>query len=472
MELLRIFFSLTFTIATIVTVVLGRRAYRANKRYQPHEHLFRPILISSIAILLSLISIVAIPGPENTASEQTLPTQTEEAVTVEATTTKITTTESSSEPEVTIQTEQPQTETSQATEVTEVTEPTSTNTTTSGVLTVHYIDVGQGDAILFQQGESSMLIDAGGNNNGPQVVSFLNDQGISNLDFVIGTHPHEDHIGGLDDVINAFSVGKVILPDIIHTTRTFEDVLIAIQKNGLKITKAVAGDRYALGQATIEIIGPISINNDDLNNASVVCRVDFGTTSFMFTGDAEETSEQQIIKAGYKLGADVLKVGHHGSNTSTSDAFLGRVAPSHAVIMVGAGNTYNHPTKTTLDRIAGAGINIYRTDLLGTIEVTSDGSNISVNKSPDPGTAPIQTEETKSPEKQTEATTIAETTTAAPIESTAPPAESGQYIGNLNTKKFHYPSCNSLPNPENQIILNSRQEAVDQGYDPCGRCKP
>ena len=459
--------SLIFLISFIALIVFGVKTHKAHKSNKPKKHLLKYAAISLAVVMISSVGISALSGSGQTP-EETMPTANQESTVQDQTeqlkTTKETVKETTSE-----SSEITETTTESTTAATTVQPVETTQEPVSGKLTVHYIDVGQGDAILVQQGENAMLIDAGGNSNGPQVVSYIKGQGITRLEYVVGTHPHEDHIGGLDNVISSFDIGKVILPDIIHTTKTFEDVLVAIQSKGLKITKAVAGNTYTLGDAGIEIVGPISFSKDDLNNASVVCRIDYGSNSFLFTGDAEKESESKILAAGYNISADVLKVGHHGSDTSSSEGFLGKVQPKHAVIMVGAGNTYGHPTQATLTRLTGLGINVYRTDLSGTIVVTSDGSNISVNNSPNPGTAPVQTEETK---PQTEATTIAETTTAAPIETTAPPADSGQYIGNINSKKFHYPSCNSLPNPENQIILNSRQEAVDQGYEACKRCNP
>lgn len=470
MEFLEGLLAVLFLISSIVLIVFKVKAHKAHKTKKLKRHFIKNIAVFAVVFLIIAIDIATLPGCSE-ANEETLPgyqskestlTQSE-LEPVQTSSTKITTTEV----ETTATTKDSATKTAFA-ENAEVAQKDI-----SGNLTVHFIDVGQGDAILIQQGESAMLIDAGGNSNGSQVVSFIKGQGISRLEYIVGTHPHEDHVGGLDDVIKAFDIGKVIMPDIIHTTKTFEDVLAAIQGKGLKITKAVPGNNYSLGGADLEIVGPISISNSDLNNASVVCRIVYGSNSFLFAGDAESKSESQIISAGYNLSADVLKAGHHGSKTSSSDAFLSKIQPKHVVIMVGAGNTYGHPSHETLEKLTSQGISIYRTDLAGTITITSDGSSISVNKQPQAGTAPVQKETTQKSETQatTTAATIVETT-AEPVQTTAPPAESNQYIGNLNTKKFHKPSCSSLPNPENQILLNSRQEAVDLGYDPCGRCKP
>lgn len=474
MEFLEGLLSLIFFISFITLIVFGVKTHKAHKSNKPKKHLLKYAAISLAVVMISSVGISALQGSDQTP-EETLPTINQESTLEDQTEQVETTTKETVKETTTESLETTETTTESTTAVTTMQPVETTENPVSENLSVHYIDVGQGDAILIQQGENAMLIDAGGNSNGPQVVSYIKGQGITRLEYVIGTHPHEDHIGGLDNVINSFEIGKVILPDIIHTTKTFEDVLVAIQSKGLKITKAVAGNTYTLGSAAVEIVGPISFSKDDLNNASVVCRIDYGSNSFLFTGDAEKESESKIQAAGYDISADVLKVGHHGSDTSSSEAFLVKVQPKHAVIMVGTGNTYGHPTAATLERLGGLGVNVYRTDLSGTIVITSDGSNISVNKSPNRGTAPVQVIETQKPEptsKPETQPTITETTTVAPVETTAPPAESGQYIGNINTKKFHLPSCNSLPDPENQIILNSRQEAIDQGYEACKRCKP
>jgi len=336
----------------------------------------RSILRSFTIIALSLITMLSSGCFEADTTTRT----------IEASTQSDITTATSSAAKIHNSTESSQiiTETSLRKDSTSTTAPTTK--ATAGSLKVHYLDVGQGDSILIQQGDIAMLIDAGGNANGDQVVKYIKNLGISNLEYVIGTHPHEDHIGGLDDVIKSFDIGKVILPDITHTTKTFEDVLIAIKNKGLKITKAVHGNEYSLGDANIMIVGPITIKASDLNNASVVCRVTFGQTSFLFTGDAETESESAILAKKYNVSANVLKVGHHGSSTSTCKAFLEAVKPAHAIIMVGASNTYGHPTAVTLDKLKAANIKVFRTDLAGTIIATSDGSIITFNVSPSYGT--------------------------------------------------------------------------------------
>ncbi len=242
---------------------------------------------------------------------------------------------------------------------------------------VHYIDVGQGDSILVQSGEEYMLIDGGKNVAADTVVNYLKSQNVKKLKYVIGTHPHEDHIGGLDDVIDTFDVENVIMPNVTHNTKSFEDVLDSIMNKGLTITPAVSGERYALGDAELLILAPNGDGYKDLNDYSVVARVQYGNTSFMFTGDAEGISEKEMIDVyGSSLRTDVLKLGHHGSTTSTTNDFLELVNPSVAVITVGKDNTYGHPHKEIIERLEKNNIRIYRTDLDGNILATSDGNSV------------------------------------------------------------------------------------------------
>ena len=253
------------------------------------------------------------------------------------------------------------------------------NQNDSNIMEVHFIDVGQGDSILIEIGDSAMLIDAGENNQGSTVVKYLQSQDIDHLDYVIGTHPHSDHIGGLDTVIDSIPVENIILPQVAHTTKTFEDVLNAVEAAGKQLTKPRVGDTYSLGSATFTIIAPNSEEYEDLNNYSVGIKLNHGNNSFLFTGDAEKLSENEMLKNGIDLSADVLKLGHHGSTNSSSSDFLDAVNPEYAIICAGVGNEYGHPHVEILQDMLDLNIKIYRTDLQGTVVFTSDGRHISVN---------------------------------------------------------------------------------------------
>lgn len=248
-----------------------------------------------------------------------------------------------------------------------------------GMLKVHYIDVGQADSILIQSNGEAMLIDAGNNGDSEAVVDYIKSQNIKRLAYVIGTHPHEDHIGGLDAVIESFDIGSVYMPKAISTTKTFEDVLKAVSNKGLKVNAPIPGTNIKLGNATCTILAPNGSNYDETNNHSIVIKLSHGNNSFLFTGDSESVSEEEMIEKGFDLSADVLKVAHHASKSSTTQDFLDRVNPKYAVISVGQDNKYGHPDKAVVDRLKKKDIIIYRTDENGTIIATSDAKSIVFN---------------------------------------------------------------------------------------------
>ncbi|NLL53411.1 MAG: MBL fold metallo-hydrolase [Peptococcaceae bacterium] len=336
----------------------------------------------------------------------------------------------------------------------------------SGQLKVHFLDVGQADSILIQAPSGkTMLIDAGNNGDDNLVISYIRNQGISKLDIVVGTHPHEDHIGGLDAVINTFDIGQVVMPTKTHTTQTYKDVLTAIKNKGLKITAAKAGVDLDLGQGvTAKLVGPPA-TYDDLNNNSAVIHLSFGNTSFLFTGDAEKDAEADILAAGYNIRAEVLKVGHHGSSTSTSQSFLNKVKPAYAVITAGKGNDYGHPHDEILTRLANIGAKIFRTDINGTIIASSNGSKVTFN------TQPI-TAKTTAPSPAPK-TSPAPTPPPQTKPETPPPTSAGdENIIVYKTKtgeKYHVNGCGSLSRSKIEI---SFKKAKEQGLGPCSKCKP
>lgn len=237
---------------------------------------------------------------------------------------------------------------------------------------VDFIDVGQADSILIMTQDKAMLIDAGNNEDGEDVVEFIKSKGITKLDYVIGTHPHEDHIGGMDDVIKNFDIGTIYMPKITTNTKTYEDAITEIENKNLQISEAKKGDTFFLGNANCEFMTDSILDKNNLNLSSIVTRITFGNTSFLFTGDAETENEE--TRTWPKT--DVLKVGHHGSDTSSSEEFLKQVSPKTAIISVGKDNDYGHPSDETIKKLQNLGTTIYRTDELGTIELISDGNNI------------------------------------------------------------------------------------------------
>lgn len=335
----------------------------------------------------------------------------------------------------------------------------NTDAATVTKLTVHFIDVGQGDGILIQQGTKNMLIDAGTNEDEKLMVNYLNKQGIKKLDVVIGTHPHEDHIGGMDAVIKNFSIGAIYMPKVTNTTKTFEDVLTAIKAKGLKVNAPTAGSTFKLGDATCTILAPNGSQYEDLNNYSLVIKVTYGTKSFLFTGDAEAISEKEMINKKYNLKADVLKVGHHGSSSSTSADFLKAVNPTFAVISMAKGNDYGHPHKETMALLKAKSIKVYRTDECGTIIATSDGKTIAFNVkqgSYNPGSA------TSSGTKPG---------TLAPATPSKPTTNEKIVYYTPSGKSYHFDkNCRTLKNSKN-ILSGKLSDVIKAGHsDPCNVC--
>lgn len=242
-------------------------------------------------------------------------------------------------------------------------------------LIVHYIDVGQADSILIQVNGKNMLIDAGNREDGDMVVTYLKKQGVKKLDYVLATHPHEDHIGGMSAVIKNFTISDFYAPKKTQNTKTFEDMITTLKGKQIKIAKA--GVELDLGEnAKLQMLAPNADNYSDLNNYSAVVKLTFGNNKFLFMGDAEKLSEKEILDNNFDVSCDVLKVGHHGSSSSSSKEFLDKTSPKSVVISVGKNNDYGHPHKETLTEFKKRNYTIYRTDIDGTVVLTSDGKII------------------------------------------------------------------------------------------------
>ena len=246
---------------------------------------------------------------------------------------------------------------------------------TSSKLKVYYINVGEAESILIQNLDEYMLIDAGNNNDGKKLVKFLKDLEVTDLKYVVSTHPHEDHIGGMDNIVKEKKIKRMFMPDVTTNTPTFTEVLDELEKKKVKITIPKNGDTYRLGNAEIKFIYS-GTDSEDLNNSSIILKVTFGNNSFLFTGDTTSAVEYKILNED--ISADVLKVAHHGSRYSSSEEFIKKVNPKYAVISVGKNNDYGHPHKETIRRLNKNKVKVYRTDYLGTILFESNGNKIDI----------------------------------------------------------------------------------------------
>lgn len=324
----------------------------------------------------------------------------------------------------------------------------------SGSFTIHFIDVGQADSTLVTCDGHSMLIDGGNADDSNLVYSVLQRETDGHLDYVVGTHAHEDHIGGLSGAFEADTADVTFCPVTEYDSKAFRNFKTRADERGGGITIPAVGDTFTLGEASVTVVAVNSVP-EDTNNTSIVIRIVYGDTSFLFTGDAEQETEEKILESGQNIESTVLKVGHHGSSTSTSQAFLDAVSPTYAVISCGKDNSYGHPHSETLAKLASAGVEVLRTDELGDIYCTSDGSEVTFSYGEyhkDADTSAAEIEEPQQPD------TISET-----------------YILNTNSRKFHRPDCFSasqISDANREEYTGTREELIEQGYTPCGYCKP
>lgn len=338
--------------------------------------------------------------------------------------------------------------------------------TKGGTLEVHYLDIGQGDAVLIKQGDAAMLIDAGNNSKGTQVWSYLLSQKVEKLDYAIGTHPDADHIGGLDVVLYKLDCDTVFLPDCEKDTKTYEELIQTIDTRGQQIVVPESGQTYSLGEAQFQILTDTKKDyGDNTNNFSIAIRMTFGEHAFLFTGDAETEAEQDMMKSGLPLKADVYKAAHHGADTANTEAFLAAVAPEYCVISCGQDNTYGHPRAGFLNNLRSMGVNVFRTDEQGTIVAVSDGENITFNASPSASWKPGEPQGSGDTAKE-----VSEQDNNPDGE-----ASGNHYILNTNSKKFHLPDCksvNQIADKNKRESDKSRDELIQGGYEPCKNCNP
>lgn len=373
----------------------------------------------------------------------------------------------------------------------------------TGEMKVHFLDVGQGLAILVQSDGQNLMYDGGDRETSSFVVSYLKGHGVTTIDYLISSHYDSDHVAGLIGCLNAFEVRNVINSDYVHDSQTYESFVDAVQKKGLTMQHPAVGTEFSFGTGSFTILAPAVIDPEDSNDNSVAIRLMNGSNSFLFTGDAESKSEEQMCSSGIDLSCDVLVPGHHGSATATSWELLQAAVPEYAVISCGSGNSYGHPHKDTMDKLQAMEVQVYRTDLQGTVVAVSDGTDIQWDQEPcndytpgdssDTGTQPERSsaaaEENSQPEAQTPAEPTedkaAETGTAAvqqtqeptvtetPVQESAavtetPAAEEKVWVSETGEKYHNKPDCGRM-NPDKARQM-TRSEAEALGLEPCKKC--
>ena len=312
-------------------------------------------------------------------------------------------------------------------------------------LTVHFIDVGQADCALLECDGKYMIIDGGNVEDGQLVVSYLKQMGVETIDRVVCSHAHEDHVGGLPAVLSVFDAGKVYAPVTEYDSKVFRDFVEKAENRAGEITVPAPGDQFTLGSATCTVLGPVQ-EYDETNDTSIVLKVSYGDSDFLFTGDMEVTAENDMIDhwgENFDWEVEVLKVGHHGSDTSSGYRFVYETNPTYGIISVGEGNSYNHPNEEPLSRLKDAGVVIFRTDYLGHVIATTDGTDI---------------------------TFTWENQNAAPED--AEPGDPAMKIlyGNKKSKTFHAYDCKNLPGENNRVEFADYDQAIAAGFKPCGSC--
>lgn len=334
---------------------------------------------------------------------------------------------------------------------------------------LHVLDVGQGQSVLIEADSHYVLIDGGGREASSFVVSYVKQQGIEKLDYMAVSHYDEDHMSGVIGALNVFPCDVFLAPGYAGSGDLYQSLAAAAFSNGCDIIHPETGTVYEAGNARIEVIGPVRKDYGNDNDMSLCFRIGYGDRHFIICGDAESSSELDLVESGTDISADIYVVDHHGSSTSSMDAFLNAVSPSYAVISCGSQNGYGHPAMETMQRLQNHGISMYRTDVQGTVIACSDGNDIWFDLDPSDnwsaGTAAL--------------TLDADTPSGGVITRQAPLQEEESavydYVCNTNTRKFHYPDCKSVDQikEENRLNTNlSRDELIAEGYKPCGNCNP
>ena len=330
-------------------------------------------------------------------------------------------------------------------------------TSTYGLMQVHFIDVGQADSTFIELGNGqTMLIDAGRGGDASTIVSYVKNLQYESIDYVVATHPHDDHIGGMATVLDSFQIGKMYMPKQAHTITAFTNMLDVIENKNIELYTAKAGTSIlSSGIIDIDVLAPFADSDSNLNNVSAVVRITYGKTVMLFTGDAEHVIENQLLNSG--IDADVLKVGHHGAGSASSSSFIKAVSPEVAVISVGEGNSYGHPHADTLAILNEVGAKIYRTDEQGTIVVTADqNKKITVDK--------------KASTVKENAPPVVVQTPPDKVQDEPPVSDNqSQVVYRTRTgKKYHRSGCSYLKSK----IETTVSEAQSMGLGPCSRCNP
>lgn len=349
---------------------------------------------------------------------------------------------------------------------------------TNGEMAVHFLDVGQGNAILVQSGGQNLLYDGGDQNHADEVVSYLQQQNVQTIDYMISSHYDEDHLGGLIPCLNTFEVSNVLGSDYVHTSNLFNTFMNTATANAIIVQYPSVGDTFDFGTGSFTVLAPSGISQNS-NDNSLVIKLENGSNSFIFTGDAEETSEQDMISTGMNLDCDVLCLGHHGSASSTSWDLLEASTPSWAVVSCGKGNSYGHPTAETMGKLSDMDIPVFRTDDQGTVIAVSDGSTISWNQEPcndyssgdestgsSSGSSDASTGSGVRYSGWSDSSQISDNSTETA--DTTDTQGAMVWISATGSKYHSIPNCGNM-NPDN-ARQESESQALSEGYEACKKC--